>query len=149
LKYTLILFFFTTQIALAQGVGFFTNYRPLADSLSKIYGIPSCVILGVSYLESGGGVSTIAKRLNNHFGMVGNCNYEVSKYKSSYRYFKRPEDSYIAFCELVKRKKFYPQLKGTFDEQKWVRSIALTGYAADANKWTAAVMRIINSKCHQ
>ena len=143
------MFLFLSPLSYSQGVSFFKDYKPLADSLSKIYGIPSCVILGVSYLESGGGTSTIAKRLNNHFGIVGNCNFEVSQYKSRYRYFKKREDSYIAFCELVSRKKFYAQLKGSFEEQVWVRNIAATGYAADANKWTAAVMRIINTKCHQ
>jgi Bax protein len=148
LRYTVIIFLLVSNLSNGQSIGFFTQYRPLADSLSKVYNIPTCVILGVSYLESGGGVSTVAKRLNNHFGIVGNCNFEVSKYKSRYRYYSKPEYSYVAFCELVSRKKFYPLLKGSSDEKKWVRSIASTGYAADANKWTAAVMRIINTKCH-
>ena len=68
-------------------LSYFDKYRLLADSLSKQYEIPTCVILSVAYLESGGGTSVIAKKLHNHFGIVGDCNYSISKLKSRYKYY--------------------------------------------------------------
>lgn len=58
---------------------YFDDYRALADSLSLVYQIPSCVMLAVAYHESGGGVSVVAKKLNNHFGIAGDCRYDITK----------------------------------------------------------------------
>jgi len=127
----------------AQQSSYFTKYRTLADSLECAYGIPADVMLAVAYIESGGGTSKVAKNLNNHSGIVGSCNYEVSKYKSRYKYFTSIENSYQGFCKLVASKKFYAGLKGTTNKDKWVRSIAATGYAADANLWSNTVIGII------
>ena len=45
------------------------QYKPIADSLSAIYGIPSSVMLGIAIIESGAGKSRNCKLLNNHFGI--------------------------------------------------------------------------------
>jgi Bax protein len=86
---------------------YFDNYRALADSLSLVYQIPSCVMMAVAYHESGGGVSLVAKKLNNHFGIVGDCRFDITKHKSKYRYYPTITDSYIGFCNLVASKKNY------------------------------------------
>jgi uncharacterized FlgJ-related protein len=126
---------------------YFKDYKKLGDSLSLIYKIPSCVILSVAYIESGGGTSTNARKLNNHFGIVGNCQYQITKHKSKYRYFPSIKSSYIGFCELVKSKSFYSSMINNTDEALWLKKIAATGYAADANKWSNTVYNIIKSKC--
>lgn len=123
---------------------YFVKYRPLVDSLSNAYKIPSSVILAVAYLESGGGTSVVGRRLNNHFGLKGRVpGGDTVNVKSSYKYFPTATDSYIYFCELVARKKFYPSLKGSKDYKKWVVSIANTGYAASATVWSKHVLGII------
>lgn len=135
--------------AQAQNKNYFSEYWALANEMEQKYTIPACVILAVGYIESGGGVSQVGKRLNNHFGIVGPSKPEISGYTSRYRYYPTIRDSFDGFCILVSTKKFYPKVKGSADKNLWVRSIASTGYAADANKWSAAVIGIINNKCPQ
>jgi len=121
---------------------YFEKYRSLADSLSKEYGIPVGVILSVAYLESGSGTSLAAKKLNNHFGIVGDCKYGISKHKSKYKYYSTVQESYIGFCNLVKNRKFYESLLGNEEERIWFKKIAASGYAADAIKWSNACIEI-------
>ena len=64
----LILFSSLTTIGQAK---YASTYKSLADSLSKIYKIPSALILGIAIVESGAGSAKNAKLLNNHFGIVG------------------------------------------------------------------------------
>ena len=123
---------------------FFNSYRPLADSLAVAYQIPASVILAVAYQESGGGTSVVSRRLNNHFGLKGRVpGGDTVSVKSSYKYFEKPADSYIYFCNLVARKKFYPKLKGTKDYKKWVIAISKTGYAGNAKVWSKHIMGVI------
>jgi len=138
----LMMLLLTLQVN-AQGTVYFSKYRSYAEDLACHYGIPADVMLAVAYIESGGGTSKVALNLNNHFGIVGSCNYDVSKYKSRYKYFESIEHSYVGFCDLVASKKFYPGLKGSTNTEKWVRSIAATGYAADANRWSTTVIGMI------
>jgi Bax protein len=135
------------SLGLSQSKTYFQDHRHLADSLSAVYKIPSCVILAVAYVESGGGVSNVAKKLNNHFGMAGNCQFETSGYRSKYKYFPTARASYVGFCELIKSKRFYPELVGSVDEKKWLTSIASTGYAADPVKWSGSVYNVISERC--
>jgi Bax protein len=123
---------------------FFISYRPLADSLAAAYQIPASVILAVAYQESGGGTSIVGRRLNNHFGLKGRVpGGDTVSVKSSYKYFEKPADSYIYFCNLVARKKFYPSLKGTTDYKKWVIAISKTGYAGNAKVWSRHIIGVI------
>jgi len=126
---------------------YFDNYRALADSLSLVYQIPSCVMLAVAYHESGGGVSLVAKKLNNHFGIVGDCRFDITKHKSKYRYYPTITDSYIGFCNLVASKKFYEAMKGNTDEKIWLKKLGATGYASDPN-WSTTVYKVVLNKCH-
>ena len=123
---------------------FFNEYRPLADSLAGVYHMPASVILAVAYQESGGGTSVVGRRLNNHFGLKGRvAGGDTVSVKSSYKYFAKPADSYVYFCNLVARKKFYPSLKGNKDYKKWVVSISNTGYAANAKVWSRHIIGVI------
>ncbi|MBM3455594.1 MAG: muramidase [Bacteroidetes bacterium] len=145
---TLLFAFLFASFGVTQnGTSYFTKYRKLADSLSDTYGIPSCVILGVAFHESAGGTSILAKKLNNHFGIKGNCNYAVSHHRSSYKYYPTIKESYIAFCELVANKKLYPQMKGSSNYKLWLKKIAATGYAANAGRWSAHVNTAIRKYC--
>lgn len=123
---------------------FFEDFRSLADSLGEVYEIPSEVILAIAYHESGGGKSLISRRLNNYFGLKGRVpGGDTVSVKSSYKYFEKPADSYIYFCNLVARKKFYPSLKGATDYKKWVIAISKTGYAGNAKVWSKHIIGVI------
>jgi len=82
MKYILIILF-SFLINSVKSQDYFEQYQQLADSFEVVYGIPSSVIMGVAYHESGGGKSQLARYSNNHFGIKG---YNP-KYRSSFRYF--------------------------------------------------------------
>jgi len=140
-----LLFTCLSQLAHAQHT-YFQKYQPVADSLEKVYGIPSAVILAVAYHESGAGKSKVATLLNNHFGIKGSNNLlKTHNIKSKYKYYTSVSESYNGFCRLVTSKKYYTSLKSknTTDAKKWVASIASAGYAANASKWTNSIMSVI------
>src|SRR5262245_30012189 len=97
----LVAFLFTSAIALSQSK-YVRKYRPLADSLSSVYGVPTSIILGVAILESGSGTSRNCKLLNNHFGIVGkNDLLKTKRIKSRYKQYPDSLASYVDFCKLM------------------------------------------------
>jgi Bax protein len=145
-KINIILIFICIHVFETQSQStYFEKFNPLADSLSKVHGIPSSIMLAIAYHESGGGKSKIAKLLNNHFGIKGKNDLQVThNIKSSYKYYVSPEESYNGFCRLVISKKYYHQLKGTSDVKNWLTCIAGAGYAANKTRWSNSILRIIN-----
>ena len=122
------------------------QYKPIADSLSKVYGIPTSVMLGVAIIESGAGKSRNCKLLNNHFGIKGkNDLLRTHGIKSSYKQYKDGRSCYVAFCKLISRKKFYPKLKGSTDHIAWLEAISKAGYSTVPEEWkrniTAAIRK--------
>ncbi len=118
------------------------KYRKFVDSVALHYQIPADLIFGVGLCESGFGASKQSKRLNNYFGIRG----KYSKiYKTSYRYYDKPEESIVAFCELVARKQFYQKLKGNTDPMVWVKALAKANYARNGKVWTKLVKKAIAS----
>ena len=140
---TLILFVFITGLSqplLAQ-TKYVKLFKPYADSLSKEYGIPAAVMLGVAILESGSGTSKNAKALNNHFGIVGKN--KLTEYKSRYKQYDHARDSYKDFCKLVKKKKFYDKLKGNSDPTVWIEALSKAGYSEVPETWKERVLSTI------
>src|SRR4051812_48314564 len=96
----------------AQNHKYINNHKILAAVLSEHYGIPAAVILAVATVESSGGAGPAAKVLNNHFGMEGSNNIVNKRgHKSRYKQYSSEVASYIDFCKVVSRKRFYPKLK--------------------------------------
>ena len=121
---------------------YFQKYQSVADSLETVYGIPSSVILAIAYYESGGGKSAVAKHSNNHFGIKG----KNTKVNSSYKYYESVLHSYVGFCGMITRKKFYSNLKGNNDANLWITSISNTGYASNASAWSKKILSIIKTQ---
>jgi len=120
------------------------KYRPVADSLSTIYGVPTCVILGVAIMESGGGQSLNCKLLNNHFGIVGkNDLLKTKNIKSRYKQYSTSNASYVDFCKLMAKKKFYKKLKGNNDHFLWADAISKAGYSEIPEIWKQRLIDII------
>ncbi len=138
LKRTLSVFFLLLLLccqAQAQSK-YVKKYRPLADSLSAVYEIPSAIILGVAIVESGAGNSRNAKLLHNHFGIVGKNNLLKTKgIKSRYKQYSNVAASYDDFCKLLSRRKFYQTLKGKTDYHLWTDAISKTGYSEAPAEW--------------
>ncbi len=134
--------------SLSSQTEYFNKYKPLADSLEDKYGVPSCLILSVGFLESGGGKSKVAKVLNNHFGIVGKNNlHKKGRFKSKYKYFYSVSDSYNSFCKLIASKSYYYTLKGNKDIDKWAIAIASKGYAENANLWSRYIIKLAKKQC--
>ncbi len=120
------------------------KYKKLSDSLSKIYKIPSAVILGVAIVESSSGKGKNCKMLNNHFGIVGKNNLrKTKKIKTRYKQYPSAKTSYVDFCKVISKRKFYTQLKGNNDAALWIDHISKTGYSEQPQIWKKRILAII------
>lgn len=137
----LLLFaFLLSGLTQAQSKSFVDKYRPLADSLSAEYGIPTAIILGVAIVESGAGTSRNCKLLNNFFGIVGKNNLQKTKgIKSRYKQYPDATASFVDFCKLLAKKKYYKKLKGNMDYKPWVEAISKSGYSEAPSVWKQRV----------
>lgn len=118
---------------------YISQYKTLASELSKEYGIPSSIILSIAFVETGGGTSKMSKVLKNHFGIVGKNTITKSKYKS----FNSAQESYIAFCKIISKKKYYAELKGNNNHHEWITAIANSGYSTNPTEWKKRLNYVI------
>ncbi len=124
--------------------GYIRKHRSLADSLGAVYGIPAAVILAVAVVESSSGTGRNCRLLNNHFGIVGRNNLmKTKKVKTRYKQYPNTTASYIDFCKLMTRKRFYPKLKGNKNWQLWITAISKTGYSEIPVVWQQRVSSVI------
>jgi Bax protein len=149
MKYTktvlLLLFVLLVNSGFSQSK-YVQKYRPLADSLSEVYGIPAAIILGVAIIESGSGTSRNAKLLNNHFGIVGKNNLLKTKgVKTRYKQYPDVAASYLDFCKLLSRRKYYAKLKGNNNYKLWVEAISKSGYTEAPAEWKKRVTSAIQN----
>ena len=139
----LLVILFAGQFAFSQ-MPYVKKYRPLADSLSSIYGVPASIILGVAILESGAGTSRNCKLLHNHFGIVGKNDLMKTKHiKSRYKQYVDSRASYVDFCRLMTKKKFYKKLKDNDDYTLWVEAMGASGYSEIPEYWKQKVLETI------
>lgn len=117
------------------------KYTDLAHSLSAEFGIPYEVIMSVAIIESGSGTSKVARKLNNHFGIVGPNKVSWSRFKQ----YATPEDSFRDFCVLMTTKNFYNRLKGNGNHKQWIREISKTGYSSRPKRWRAKLYKAITA----
>ena len=138
------------QVLFAQSK-YVKKYRPMADSLSLVYGVPTSIILGVAILESGSGTSRNCKLLNNHFGIVGkNDLLKTKQIKTRYKQYKDSLASYVDFCKLMTKKKFYKKLKDNSDYALWAEAISAAGYSEIPEYWRTKVVETIRkNKLHR
>lgn len=135
-KWLLVLLFLVAMQPAFGQTKYIKKYRELADSLSNAYGIPAGVILGVAIIESGSGSSRNAKMLNNHFGIVGKNNLLKTKgIKTRYKQYSTVGASYIDFCRIIAKRRFYPSLKGNKDYKIWTDSISKSNYSEVPEEW--------------
>lgn len=120
------------------------TYRALADSLSQEYGIPVAIILGVAIIESGSGTSRNCKLLNNHFGIAGkNDMLRTKGIRTRYKQYKDAASSYVDFCRLLKKKKYYSKLKGNKRYTPWLDAMSKAGYSEIPAVWKSRIIQVI------
>lgn len=132
----LFLLFLIPAEGSTQAKSFITRFRPLADSLSEEYKIPSAVILGVAIIESSSGTSRNCKLLNNYFGIVGKNELLKTKgIKTRYKQYDDATESFVHFCKVLKKKKYYKTLKGNMDYKLWTEAMSQHGYSEAPAVW--------------
>lgn len=129
--------------AQAQHSGYISNHKTISTELSEQYGIPSSVILGVALVESSSGESKNAKKLNNHFGIVGKNNAREIGYHSKYKQYDNEKESFVDFCKTISSKSFYARLKDNGDTKEWIKAISKAGYSVQPKVWEKKVLTII------
>lgn len=120
---------------------FIRGFLPIAQNLQNKWGIPVSIILGVSILESGSGSSRNAKQLNNFFGVTGKNTLKTRK--SVYKQYATAEDSFVDFCRIMSRKKFYRSMKNDPNYQLWLISMIKANYASAKSVWESRVQSVI------
>lgn len=145
-KKILFVFFILFQTIAYSQKAYIKTYKPLADSLAKVYQIPVKVILAIAIIESSSGTSRNAKLLNNHFGIVGKNNLmKTKKIKTMYKQYASAYESYLYFIKVICKKKYYQELKGDSSCEKWVRAMSLQGYSIHPDSWRKVIMKTVNS----
>ena len=123
---------------------YISNHKAIAILLSHRYGIPASLILAVATVESSGGKGPAARVLNNHFGMEGrNCYCTKSGFTSRYKQYDNVFASYLDFCQLLTRKRFYRKLKNNKDCTAWVKAMSQAHYSEVPEEWEQKVMGVL------
>jgi flagellum-specific peptidoglycan hydrolase FlgJ len=118
------------------------TYSDFAIQQMKKYKIPASIILSQGLLESGAGVSTLALKSNNHFGIK--CHQEWRGKKvyhdddekgECFRKYKNPIESYKDHSEFLTTRGRYSFLfrYSIKDYIKWSEGLSKAGYATDPN----------------
>ena len=103
------------------------------------YGIPASITLAQGILESGNGVSGLAQRSNNHFGIkchstwTGKRTYHDDDKKGEcFRVYDDPKDSYEDHSHFLLRDRYARlfELEPT-DYKGWAKGLKACGYATD------------------
>ena len=112
----------------------------MAVEQMKKYKIPASITLAQGLLESGAGMSTLARKSNNHFGIK--CHntwrgrkvyYDDDARGECFRAYRKVEDSYEDHSEFLThgaRYAFLFDLKIT-DYKGWAKGLKKAGYATD------------------
>ena len=130
----------------AQNKTYIANHKAIATVLSKRYGIPASVILSIAAIESSGGKCPVARVLNNHFGMEGkNCFVNRKGHCSRYKQYANVFASYLDFCNVISRKRFYNRLKDNEDAKAWVIAISHAGYSEVPDEWQKKVLGVLHT----
>ncbi|GHS92048.1 N-acetylmuramoyl-L-alanine amidase [Bacteroidia bacterium] len=133
------------QKKLVSYVNYAGKYGDLAVGHMNKYKIPASIILGQGLLESGAGLSELARASNNHFGIKCHSDWRGDKvYRKDdgpndcFRKYNKVEDSYEDHSQFLLRKR-YSQLfeLDVKDYRGWAKGLQECGYATDkayANK---------------
>ncbi|MBP8023376.1 MAG: glucosaminidase domain-containing protein, partial [Paludibacter sp.] len=120
-------------------INYVQNYYKLAMIQQKEHGIPASITLAQGLLESGAGMSELARKSNNHFGIKchdwsGEKTYHDDDERGEcFRKYDKVLDSYedhSAFLKNRTRYAFLFELSPT-DYQAWAHGLKKAGYATD------------------
>ena len=116
------------------------KYAPLAQQEMLRSGIPASITLAQGILESGAGLSVLAREGNNHFGIKCHKNWkgrtvtmDDDRKGECFRAYDTPEESFIDHSDFLRyrdRYKFLFDLDRS-DYKGWAYGLKKAGYATD------------------
>lgn len=130
----------------AQSTSDLTNnyiyqFKDIAMSNMKNYGIPASIILAQGILESGSGKSRLAMTANNHFGIKcytdwtgATTNEDDDASQECFRKYKNPQESYRDHADILTKRSRYASLfkLRKNDYKGWAKGLKAAGYATDS-----------------
>jgi len=124
------------------------QYSDMAVDQMKRYKIPASITLSQGLLESGAGMSTLARNSNNHFGIKCGSNWNGRSVRHNddapnecFRAYSRVADSYEDHSKFLTQNRRYAslfQLKTT-DYRGWAKGLKAAGYATDKSYATKLI----------
>ena len=116
------------------------KYAPLAVSEMYRSGVPASITLAQGLLESGNGLSELARKSNNHFGIKchnnwkgGRVYFDDDEKGECFRKYSHPSESYRDHSDFLRyrdRYKFLFDYRVT-DYKAWAYGLKKAGYATD------------------
>ncbi|MDG2280766.1 MAG: glucosaminidase domain-containing protein [Flavicella sp.] len=134
-------------------IAYISHYAPVAMDEMKKHKIPASITLAQGILESGNGVSNLALKSNNHFGVKchdrwhgESVRHDDDEKQECFRKYKKVESSYrdhSLFLTSRSRYDFLFDLK--IDDYKgWAKGLKKAGYATD-KKYPDKLIRIVET----
>lgn len=121
-------------------VAYIGTYKNIAIDKMERYKIPASITLAQGILESGNGLSTLAKKSNNHFGIKCHSGWkgkrvyhDDDKKGECFRKYPSPEGSFNDHSKFLTgrgRYEFLFDLKPD-DYKAWAKGLKKAGYATD------------------
>jgi flagellum-specific peptidoglycan hydrolase FlgJ len=134
-------------------IAYISKYAETAMHEMKKNKIPASITLAQGILESGNGVSQLALRSNNHFGVKchkgwngKSVRHDDDKKQECFRKYKEVSDSYKDHSKFLKtrsRYNFLFQLKKD-DYKGWAKGLKRAGYATD-KKYPKKLIHLIET----
>jgi LysM repeat protein len=133
-----------------QKIDYINNYKEIAISKMRKFGIPASITLAQGILESNSGNSELALKANNHFGIkcTSDWNGKVfhqddDKPDECFRKYEKAEDSFDDHSIFLQRDR-YKSLYSipVTDYTGWARGLKKAGYATNP-QYAELLIRII------
>ena len=116
------------------------KYAPLAQQEMLRSGVPASITLAQGILESGAGLSVLAREGNNHFGIKCHKNWkgktmtmDDDRRGECFRVYDTPEESFIDHSDFLRYRDRYKFLfdLDRLDYKGWAYGLKKAGYATD------------------
>ncbi len=141
----------------ASATDYINKYGALAVSEMQRTGIPASITLAQGMLESAYGVSTLAAKGNNHFGIKCHSSWTGAKIYHDdnrkgecFRAYPSVEDSYRDHSEFLVNGSRYSDLfkLSSTDYKGWAHGLKKAGYATDPNYANLLIRKIEEYRLH-
>jgi flagellum-specific peptidoglycan hydrolase FlgJ len=118
---------------------YIAQYKNIAMSNMKMYGIPASIILAQGILESGAGKGDLANRANNHFGIKchdwtgESVRHDDDASQECFRKYSDPSESFKDHALFLTGRGRYSRLFSLAknDYEAWAKGLRSAGYATD------------------